>query len=568
MRAHYLLETRARIWHNLPAMARRRRKTAISLDRSKRVAGKRTKKILIWSLCGLAGIFVVILAGYFWLMSWLQGDEFRQTMETELSSKLQSDVSVLAPLQIDGSNVRLAAVSTHGTRYIKNAEVKGIQAGIDRGALWNRILHAENVLLGEFNITIDNKKEKSKEYPEPEEGGFFSRFAPNTVAVDRVECSKAGAKLILRRTDPSKEPNEYTISGSTFTATPVAKNIEHWKIELRKGTFNTSHRFLAESKINKAGFEYKDNIITLTDCQLALPKGNMNATGNFNLKNKDWQIQLSAGNADISPLLSKEFCDILTGEFSGHLHMTGTRKVIHKAEGHITLTKGKFLAISALSQFISSKARGDKALHIPGQDKASKYLEKTFKIVKIDSADCDIRFPHTDKARNIENAWLFDKIDIRTQDDKIRLVGHVIIEQDGKLHGAIRIGISKICVNEFLSLTTEPFHSLFNMAIPKLFNASGEEGFHWININLSGTTDKPQQDLSARAKEVMASLNPVDTLTKAGAAIWRDITDKPKPSEDVPARSGQEESGNSLIETATDTATDVIKTGVDLIPIL
>ena len=161
---------------------------------------------------------------------------------------------------------------------------------------------------------------------------------------------------------------------------------------------------------------------------------------------------------------------------------------------------------------------------------------------------------------------MFDNIDIRTQNDKLRVSGHVIIEQDGKLHGTIRVGINKKIVEEFTALTTEPVRSLVSLIIPKLFNATGDAGFYWVNINLSGTTDKPHQDLSARAKEVVASLNPVDTLTEAGSSILQTITGGGEKQQDTKQEPAQESSGRSLIETSADTATDIIKTGADLIP--
>ena len=535
-------------------------------SRNKAATEKRKRKVLIWVISSLAGVVVLILTGYLWLMSWLQGDGFRQSMEEDLSRKLKADVSIPAPLQIDGSNIKLVSIGSTGTSYLKQAEVKGVEAVINRGKLWDRILHVEKIHVDALSVSISNKKEPEKSYPDDEESSFFSRFAPNTVIVDRVECDNAKVKLTFRRSDPKKKANVYSIDNSSFIATPINGQLDNWQIELRKGTFSTSHRFLAKSNITRARLGYSNDTITLDECQLELTKGNVDGTGSFNLKNKKWHVTLSAGNADIRNLLSKDYSEVLTGEFSGNLHMEGTRKEIHSANGHITLEKGEFKALSAISQFMSSKDRGDMALRIPGQEKASAYLEKTFEIVKIDSADCDIRYPHNATEHNIENAWLFDNIDIRTQNDKLRIAGHVIIEQDGKLHGTIRVGINKKIVEEFTALTTEPVRSLVSLIIPKLFNAPGDAAFYWVNINLSGTTDKPHQDLSARAKEIVASFNPIDTLSEAGSSILKTITGDGEQKQDTEKEPAQESSGRSLIETSTDTATDIIKTGADLIP--
>ncbi|MBR4311005.1 MAG: hypothetical protein IKT79_08240, partial [Akkermansia sp.] len=84
-------------------------------SRNKAATDKRKRKVLIWVICSLAGLVVLILTGYLWLMSWLQGDGFRQSMEENLSRKLKADVSIPAPLQIDGSNIKLVSLSGTGT---------------------------------------------------------------------------------------------------------------------------------------------------------------------------------------------------------------------------------------------------------------------------------------------------------------------------------------------------------------------------------------------------------------------------------------------------------------------
>lgn len=534
-------------------------------SKNKTATEKRKRKVLIWIISTFVGIIVLLLVGYFWLLNWLQSDGFRQSMEEDISGKMQADISIPAPLQIDGNNIKLASFSCNGTSYLKQAEIKGVEAIINRSELWDRILHAEKIKVDEVSISISNRKEEPKIYPVDEDESFFSGFAPETFVVDRIECNNAKAKLTIQRTDPAKKANVYSIDNSSFNATPVNGQLDNWQVELRKGTFSTSHHFLAKSNITHARLSYGSDTISLDECQLELPKGNVDATGNYNLQNRKWNINLSAGNADIRNLLNKKYGKLLTGEFSGHLRMDGTYKTIHTANGHITLVKGEFKALSALSQFLSSKSRGDSALHIPGQEKASAYLEDTFEIIKIESADCDIRYPHNAPEHKIENAWLFDNIDIRTQNDKLRLLGHIIIEQDGKLHGSIRVGVNKKTVDKFTVLTTEPIRSIAEMAIPKLFNATGDAGFYWVNINLSGTVDSPRQDLSARAGEVIASINPLGALSKAGAAILDSMTgdsEQKEPHENEPA---QESSGRSLIETTTDTATDIINTGVDSI---
>ncbi len=536
---------------------------------SKTAAGKRKRKILIWAACCVGIILALIPLSYFWLLSWLQGDGFRSTLEETLSNKLKADITLPAPLQIDGDTVNLRAAAWESKDFLKKAEAKGICTQINRSELWDRRLHATLVSLNELSVNMDTKKETLKNYA-AEEDGFFSNFTPLSYEADRVECSNTAATLTFRRSDPKKKPNRYTLKGSSFTATPITGKENAWQVRLRNGTLTTSHSYLAKSSIRQALLSYANDTVTLTECQLALTKGNMDATGSFHTKNKVWHLNIGVGNADVERLLSESWQEILTGEFSGNLKMAGKRRKIHTADGTFSLRKGRFRALSFVMRYMSSDERADYALRIPGQQAATDYLENTFKLIEINTADCDIRFPHTDKARNIADAWLFDNINIRTKNDEVRVQGHVILEQDNKMHGAIRIGINEKNINEFLELTTEPFRSVISACIPRLFNATGDEGFRWININLSGTGDEPRQDFSVRVQEIIRGLGPELLLDKAADTVKsglnllpgmdRDETPAPETEQTEQKRPGSK----SLI----DTADDIINTGIKAIPFL
>lgn len=522
---------------------------------------------MLWGIGSVVSLVAILVVGYFWLMGWLQGDGFREQLQERLSNKTKTDFSIPVPLRIQGGNVKLHSIEIDGTDFLKEAKVKEISTVIERSELLNRLLYAPVVTIKEMNVRMDSLKEPAKIYPDDSDSSFFSSFTPNRYLTDRVECARINADLTFRRSEKSKVPFKYALKGSTLTATPLKGNIDSWQIKLRNGTFSTSHRYLAKSSIRYALFEYANDRLQLTDCQLALTKGNMDLTGSFGIKDKSWDMNLSVGNADVERLLSEQWREILTGEFSGTLKMDGKRRVVNKANGRFSLRKGRFKALSFISLYLSSDERADKALRIPGQQAATDYLEKTFNIVEISQADCDIRFPHADKTKDIDRAWLFDNIDVRTKDDSLRMAGHIIMELDGKLHGTIKIGINKNVVDEFLSHTTLPFTPIFSAAIPRLFNAEGDAGFHWVNINMSGTNDSPQQDLSARVKELTRSLMPdsiLDTINSAAEVGKGLLPGNSEKNDDTP---DDKQRPASLLESATDTASDMIDSGLKALPL-
>ena len=68
-----------------------------------------------------------------------------------------------------------------------------------------------------------------------------------------------------------------------------------------------------------------------------------------------------------------------------------------------------------------------------------------------------------------------------------------------RLGGTLTIGLPEQ-IAETLPLPRE-------LLANKLFTASGsEEGYIWVNMNLSGTIDAPQEDLSVRTQNVWCSV--------------------------------------------------------------
>lgn len=538
--------------------------------RGQNAANKRRRKFLITIAFIICGMIALIPICYFWLISWLQGEGFRDKLEETLSNKTKAEITIPAPLRLDGANIELKGIEWLGTSFIKEAEVSGIQAEINRGELFNRCLHAPKVSIRNLRLKLDTRKDSPKEYPD-EAAGFFSSFTPNRYKVDRIECSNTDTTLTIRRSDSRKKPYRYDLKGSTFVATPIIGSDNDWLVKLRDGTLSTTHKYLAKSSLRQALLHYSDNTVTLSECQLALTKGNMDAAGSYHVKKKDWTLSIGVGNADVERLLSESWQEVLTGEFSGNIKMSGKGKNINSANGHLSLSKGRFRALSFVLRYLGSQDRADMALRIPGQQAATDYLEDTFKLIEISRADCNISFPHDDKMRDIEKAWLFDNLDIRTKQNQVRLMGHVIIEQDGSLHGSIRIGINEKNINEFLELTTEPIQTLIRTGIHRLLNAEGPKGFRWVNINLSGTSDEPQQDFSVRVQKILQSLSADAILNKATETVKEGLNILPfgkgtKEKDGVEKK--HEQKDGTIIETAEDTAIQILDTGIDAIPFL
>ncbi|MEE1265925.1 MAG: hypothetical protein UHH87_06530, partial [Akkermansia sp.] len=79
---------------------------------------------------------------------------------------------------------------------------------------------------------------------------------------------------------------------------------------------------------------------------------------------------------------------------------------------------------------------------------------------------------------------------------------------------------------EFLPLQRE-------LLANKLFTASGsEEGYIWVNMNLSGTIDAPQEDLSVRLTTLIGK-QMGDLITKGPASAMLDALLRHSPAKET-----------------------------------
>lgn len=552
-------------------MARRKRRARI-IGRKKTVRKvNRLRCCFIWGGSIAAALILLAILGLYWLVQWLQGDSFRESLADDLSSKTKAEVTIPANLRIDGSTFSLPEIQYKGTQILKKAAVSDITAEIVRSDLWNRYFHATHLAINSLDVQLDTLKEPPFPIKDDDDSSsFWKNFTPNTFGIDKVECAKANAKLTFRRSDKKKSPGIYSISGTTFTAVPLDGNIDKWQLHLQDGTLATSHSYLAKCSIRQADVVYADGVISLKDGQLALNRGNMNAEGSFDTQNKKWNASLSVGNADIHRLLASESLkNNLVGEFSADFSISGKRRVIHKASGDFSLKKGQFKALSYIMAYLGSKDRKDLAMRFPHQQAALDYVEKKFKLVKINKADFQITFPYSNAY--IKNAWLFDNIVIHAMEDNLRIQGHVIIEQDSRLHGSLHIGLRKAIISEFIGqLAGDGIQEKANLLLQHLFKDDADADFIRITINLSGTTSAPQEDFTPRIKrltELGTTLRAAKDLLGKGMGILTDKKEQ-EPTPDAPSAETETTSpAPGLLDTAEKVYTDGINTGKQLIPL-
>ncbi len=514
-------------------MARRRR------DRfnKNRQHNSRRRRIILRVLLGLGVFLLLLFIAYQQLLSYLQGDSFRQSLEEDLCNKARAEsVTLDDNLDIDGNRLSLAGARLERRGLLSHLSARHISAELDRGALFDRILQLDRIHIENATLTLDAARINEQLPPvEKSEESFWSRFTPNQTLISGLSCKQFSTCLKLGE-------QRYDLAACELSATaPAGQQEGEWQFKLTGGKLHTPLPWLRDSAVKSVDFTLADGRYTLRQARLMLSPGELILSARYNSNKKQWSAGMRVNKADVTRLLREDWKKKLSGELYGKLDLSGNSKGLQQASGTIALQQACIEALPHLSD-------------IP--------LDGTYpyRSLKLEKATANITYPYSDSTHNIRRAWLIDNIELRGRGDVLRAHGHIIINEDGTLSGTIVAGLPERILD-----TPIP---LFREFATSLFSAKGDPGFIWVNINISGTTDAPLQDLSERVSTLMSKGG--DTVRNAlfsllpGSNTRPADKDREQPAADSNPTPAAPTPG-SILDGAGKAAGDIISTGLDSI---
>lgn len=464
-------------------MARRRRRNTTTSRRRRHSTGTIGRK---W-LTGLAIVLIVLILtpiiGSYQLLNWLQGEGFRARLSEKLTNLAQADeVNIPTPLRIDDEKVSLPALELKRCDALQQATATRIVADIDRNRLLSRELLINKLTMEEATLRLNSSADGTLPPIREEDDGLLSRLAPQTFSLKAFECTDADIELMLSE-------KLYSLTGCRISAEPLSRNRKgEWQINLENGRVHTPLSYLSNCSIKSATLLSSKKSIVLSECRFMLTPGELRVKGNFNRSNKQWHLDLRANKANVARLLNNDWKKHISGELYGNLRINGRTMGVKEALGNIALQQTVLEGLPILSELSIDNTH-------------------PYRSISLEKAECRISYPYSRPGHNIRNAWLFDNIDIRSTEGTLMVHGYVIICPDGALHGTLSIGLPESSVESLTAQTPA--------IADQIFNASGAPGYRWLNINLSGTVDAPQEDLSARLRTILVAHLPQATVKAA-----------------------------------------------------
>lgn len=465
--------------------------------------GKPGRKLVCWLLSILAVLLLLLVIGYYQALAYLQSDSFRALAEEKMSNKGKTEkVTLASPLEIDGNRLTLSGGEIRRTDACRRIVVDNISAEINRRRLWDGFLAFSKISAESTSILINlvtsgaippppaqaeapSKTNRQDDSPSLQQNSATA----NRLEIAQVECRDTNLQL-------DKGGNRLLqLQHCAVKAEPARLgDLRAWNIQLTGGKASTGFSLLREFGVKTASASVDDKRVRLQRCALQLTPGvgELRAAGDYNLQSKAWQAQLEVTKADLGIMLTETWQKRFKGTLFANLRISGQDHRLLSGRGDISLSDAVLEGLPILSDLPIGNTT-------------------PYRTVELESAECAITFPFSEPQHHIQNAWLFDHIDMRAKGDKLRVTGRILIGEDKRLAGTLRVGLPDSAVALLESVNPD--------IVQKIFNAQGPSGFRWLTINLSGTIDQPVEDLSARLSTELLSALPQAASKAAEQAV-------------------------------------------------
>lgn len=459
----------------------RRSKAKLFSGHSRSDISARLRKIIIISAISCVSIIVILILGYSQLMSYLQGNSFRRkAADTMQQASGAAAVDIAGNFNIQGNRVSTDGIHISSLKNIQEASASRISAELNRSALFSRKLHLYKLSMEEASLsiqtgaaavsqatpqqkkTVDSKKKKAKKPSQASTDKFTPKL--QGLELELLECRDTDLKL-------QHHDDVYQLLGANISATPAPKiGKQAWQINAENARLHTPFDFLRDSSIKSATVVYNADKANMTECRIMLTPGEMRVKAHYDLKAGTWSADLQVNKGDMHRILNDDWKKRVTGKLYGRMQLIGNGGDITSATGSFTMQDGVLEGLPFLSQLPIGNTY-------------------PYRSIELEKAECQILYPSN--SSKIQDAWLIDKINISSRDGSLLVRGHVLIGKDRSLGGTLTIGIPKNTLAA-LPLSQEELTG-------KLFTASGDDAAYlWLNMNLHGTLDNPQEDLSVR----------------------------------------------------------------------
>lgn len=425
--------------------------------------------LLVLCLFG-AAVFYLSVRGY------LHSEGFRRLLSEKASSAAKV-TGEFTPFRWEGLAVDAEGFQATGQGIIRELRIDGLHTEVGMGGLRRGVWEIRNARMRRVALSVDASQADAS--PEPAAAGSGTGF-PETREKSKGwfprEVELQGLELGELELSARLEQGPFTASGMKVEVKPDGGR-RSFRAEVSGGIIKLPFELLPEARLDEARLRYQDAAVFLTHLSAAAWKdGRLDASGEWDRATRRFSFEGNVSGVNCEDLLSETWAKRVIGVLSSDFAADNfSGKPV--ARGRLVLHNGTLTALPVL-------------------DMLAAYADtRRFRVLPLSEARADWR-------------WEKERIDftdiVIASDGLARLEGRVTIRGQ-ELAGTLRLGLVPGTLASIPGAETDVF-------------TPGERGLLWAPIHLTGTLDKPREDLGDRLLAA-AGLRMLETLPETGEKV-------------------------------------------------
>lgn len=384
------------------------------------------------------------------LTPYLEGPDFRAELDKQTSKGLHFE-GMYAPIrrtgfdtaQTDGFRAKA------GIKAMKSLDASGVEAKFNPWGVLLRRWQLDYVRIKKGTVEIQTYEPKpDNKPPKP----WYSIFLPSHVYLREVTCDDADVTWRIQ-----EKPGG--IFGTQLKILPYGRDFEYFA----EGGVMRTGGITQELDVREIHMVITKQILELYAMNLAprdRKSGSISVTGRMGMRDeKHIDMNLVFADLPIGQWLPADIRENARGTATGELHWTGDEQTLEASSGtgHVSISDGKLIELPAMEVIAAAAAKS------------------SLKTIILNRANLAFR-------------WKYPRIEIHeievSGDGKLSLLGSLEINQDS-LSGTLDLGIAP----EYLEWLPKASETIFTREA---------DGLIWTKVQLSGTLQNPQEDLTPR----------------------------------------------------------------------
>lgn len=433
-----------------------------------------------WLARAVLGLIVLGLLAAALLYAAVRGYLHSEGFRRLLSEKVSAAAGVngqFTPFRWDGLVVETAAFQATGEGPVRELRLDGLHTEVGLGGLRRGVWEIRDAHARRVEISLDAAAGAAFAVP----GGFPPAEEQPVPAVRRQEwlpreVELQGLELGDVTLRAQLEQGPFTASGIRVALKPDGGR-RSYRIEAAGGVIQSPLAFLPLVRLDEARLRYRDGAVFVTRLSAgAWEKGLIEASGEWDRHTRRFAFEGDLTGVKCEEVLSETWAKRLTGDlgtdFSTDNHSGGPA-----ARGRLVLKNGTLTALPVL-------------------DVLAAYADtRRFRVMALSEAHADWKW---EKDQLVLSDIVF------ASEGLARLEGRIVI-RGRELDGVLRLGLMPGSLASIPGAETHVF-------------SPGERGLLWAPLHLTGTLDKPREDLSDRLIAA-AGLRMLETLPETGEQV-------------------------------------------------